>query len=326
MPSLRPGESNPGVPALRDSLTLLGYREPAVAPDPELYDAELEGAVQRFQQRHGLDDDGVIGRQTLRQLRVPLSWRVRQIELAMERLRWLPYDVGGRFIVVNIPEFRLRGFDTLGGPAQFTTGVVVGTAAEKTRTPVLLGTMDYLIIRPYWNVPYGITRNELLPSIRRDARYLAKHHYEIVGGGGLLAPDADGLSLLASGGARLRQRPGADNALGLVKFIFPNPSHVYLHDTPAKALFRRSRRDFSHGCIRVENPVGLAAWLLDGGWDDRRIREAMVGDDNRRVNLPSSVQVLLYYSTAGVDEEGQVFFFDDIYGHDEKLAHLLAKE
>jgi murein L,D-transpeptidase YcbB/YkuD len=185
-----------------------------------------------------------------------------------------------------------------------------------------------VIFRPYWNVPSAITRDELLPSIRRNPAYLRRNHYEIVGGegGGLLAPDDEAVTLLAEGGARLRQRPGADNALGLVKFIFPNPSNVYLHDTPAKALFQRSRRDFSHGCIRVENPIALAHFVLGEQWSERRIREAMVGDDNHRVPVPEPVQVLLFYTTALVDEDGEVFFYDDIYGHDERLARLLSKE
>jgi L,D-transpeptidase YcbB len=331
MPVLRPGESDPGVPSVRKYLQILGYLDgTAAAPEgAELYDAVLVEAVERFQRRYGLEGDGVLGKQTQRQMRVPLTYRVKQIELAMERLRWLPYEYPKRFILVNLPEFRLRGFNSRDEPPAVSMGVVVGSAAGDTETPVLYADMLYVIFHPFWNVPSSIAEKELLPSMRRNARYAAKHNYQIVSGHGdeaqVLAPTAETLDLLANGEARLRQEPGPDNALGLVKFIFPNPSHVYLHDTPMKALFLRSRRDFSHGCIRVEDPVALARFVLGDDWSEKRIMDAMSGPENRRVRLPSPVQVLLYYTTAVVEEDGEVYFFDDIYGHDAKLAQLIAK-
>jgi murein L,D-transpeptidase YcbB/YkuD len=189
--------------------------------------------------------------------------------------------------------------------------------------------MQYVVFQPYWYVPRSITRDELLPSIRKNAGYVARHGYEIVDGYGandVLPATAESIAMLESGAAKLRQRPGKNNALGLVKFIFPNPKNVYLHDTPAKALFRRSRRDFSHGCIRVADPAALARFVLDPTvWNEERIERAMKdGTKNRRVDLPAPVQVLLYYTTAVVEENGEVRFFDDIYGHDLRLAKLLA--
>jgi len=347
LPTLRPGDRDPGVPALRRTLALLGYLHDGDADtgrdhqatargdgtavvDADLYDPALAEAVARFQRRHGLESDGILGRQTARQLRVPLAHRVQQIELAMERLRWLPYQFAERFLVVNIPEFRLRGYVAVDGEPPLSMAVVVGSAAQKHETPVLFADMTYVVFRPYWYVPRSITRKELEPKIRNDARYAGRNHYQIVDGFGASAisysPEPGALDALAGGDLRLRQTPGPHNALGLVKFIFPNPSHVYLHDTPSKTLFQRSRRDFSHGCIRVEDPVALAHFVLGEAWSPDRIRAAMQRDrDNQRVNLKTPIPVLLYYTTAVVEEDGELYFFDDIYGHDERLAKLLAK-
>jgi murein L,D-transpeptidase YcbB/YkuD len=330
LPTLRPGDRAPGVPVVRQILALLGYIgfEAPRTGESDLYDNELAEALARFQRRHGLDSDGVLGRQTRRQLDVPLRHRVRQIELAMERLRWLPHQFGERFVFVNIPEFRLRGYAARDQAPAISMGVVVGSAARRHETPVLLADMQYVVFRPYWYVPRSITRNEIVPNIREDPSYVTRNNYEIVSGHGpradRFAADETAIGELDLGALRLRQAPGPNNALGLVKFIFPNPSHVYLHDTPSKALFRRSRRDFSHGCIRVESPVALARFVLGPEWTEARVTEAMKGRDNRQVNLPAPVPVVLYYTTAVVEEDGELFFFDDIYGHDARLARLLS--
>lgn len=330
LPTLRPGDRDAGVPAVREVLGLLGYHPLSAPPpaDPELYDDDLAQALARFQRRHGLESDGILGRQSRRQLEVPLAHRVKQIELAMERLRWLPYQLAERFLIVNIPEFRLRGFTARDEPPPLSMGVVVGSAARRHNTPVLMADMQYVVFRPYWYVPRSITRDEIGPKIRSDDAYARRNGYEIVDGygpgAGVYDPETAAGELLA-GGLRLRQGPGSNNALGLVKFIFPNPSHVYLHDTPSKTLFRRSRRDFSHGCIRVEDPVALALFVLGPAWSESRVREAMQGRDNQRVNLASPIPVLLYYTTAVVEEDGELYFFDDIYGFDARLARLLAE-
>jgi murein L,D-transpeptidase YcbB/YkuD len=304
MPSLHPGDRHAAIPAIRGWLAMLGDLPPtAPAPgDDTVYDDALTAAIQRFQQRHGRDVDAIIGPVTARDLQVPLAVRVQQIELAMERLRWAPRDVG-RLVVVNIPEFRLRAFEAHAETPSLSMKVVVGSAARRTETPIVHAHMQWIVFRPYWNVPDSIARKEILPRVTRDAGYLAREHMEILDG-------------------RLRQRPGTHNALGLVKFVFPNTFGVYLHDTPQKGYFARSRRDLSHGCMRVADPVGLAAFLL--GWERARIAAAMSdGPDDRWVEVPDRTPVYVLYATAAV-EDGQLFFFDDIYGHDAALARALA--
>lgn len=309
MKVLHPGESSPAVPVLRNRLRMLGDYAPtgAEASDPKLYDPPLVEAVRSFQERHGLEIDGVVGPATLRQLRVPLPVRVRQIELAMERLRWLPAPEAERFIVVNIPEFRLLVFETGDAAPLLDMEVVVGKAAPLTKTPVMQADMTTVVFRPYWNVPPSIAKREIFPRVERDPGYLKRNRMEIVGG-------------------RVRQRPGEGNALGLVKFLLPNPYHVYLHDTPARALFGRARRDFSHGCIRLADAAALAELVLANqpGWERRRIDEAMThGKDNVRVPVEPPIPVYLFYATAIVDVGGRIHFFEDIYGHDATLQRLL---
>ena len=272
-------------------------------------------AVKRFQARHGLEADGVIGRATTAALAVPPARRVRQIELAMERLRWLPQRSGRPLIAINIPMFRLWAWDADAAEASpaLAMNVIVGRAV-RTQTPVFADEMTHLIFRPYWNVPRSILQNEVLPAIERDPGYLARHDMEMV-------PGADG------GAPRVRQRPGAKNSLGLVKFIFPNDADVYLHGTPARELFARSRRDFSHGCVRVADPPALALWLLKDqpAWTREAIEAAMNGTRTQQVNLSAPVPVLLYYLTALVSpDDGLLHFADDLYGHDAALERRLA--
>lgn len=291
------------------------------------YDAITRAGVVRFQARHGLEPDGVLGPSTRAALRVPLAWRVRQIEMALERLRWLP-DLGSqRLIVVNIPMFRLYAWDSVpsAAPPVLDMGVIVGRALD-TRTPVFAASMKTVVFRPYWNVPTSILKNELLPILRRDAGYLGRQDMEMVRGqadtAAVLAPTPAHLAELGTGDVRLRQKPGPHNALGRVKFLFPNENDVYLHDTPAHTLFRRSRRDFSHGCIRVEDPTALATWVLgtDPSWTRERVVAALEGKPNVRTELPAPIQVVIFYTTAAVmPEDGTVHFAADLYGHDARL-------
>jgi murein L,D-transpeptidase YcbB/YkuD len=256
---------------------------------------------------------------------------VQQLELALERLRWLPDLEGGRFIGINIPMFRLWAWDTaVPAEAPITMGVVVGKALN-TRTPVLSDEMRYLIFRPYWNVPRSIVTGELLPTVTRDPDYLRRNDMEIVQGEGdsahAVSASAEALEMLRNGTLRVRQRPGPKNSLGLVKFIFPNDDNVYLHGTPATQLFGRVRRDFSHGCVRLEDPVALAQWVLDDQprWTRQRIEEAMAGSTSLRVNLSQPIPVILFYMTAMVMPSDQTLHFaPDIYGHDAALARALA--
>ncbi len=328
---VKPGAADDGAAALHRLLVALGD-QPADAPPPtDRNDAALAEGLGRFQARHGLAPDGVIGQATLAALNVPLAHRVQQLELALERLRWLP-DLGARpFIGINIPMFRLWAWDpTAVDSTPISMRVVVGRALN-TQTPVLLEEMRYLVFRPYWNLPRSIVRNEVLPALARDPGYLKRNEMEIVRGAGddakAVAASHENLALLREGGLRLRQRPGATNSLGLVKFIFPNDTNVYLHDTPAPQLFGRARRDFSHGCVRVEDPVALAQWVLkdEPSWTRERIQTAMAGTSSLRVDLTRPLPVILFYMTAMVmPVEQRLHFADDIYKHDAKLARALA--
>jgi murein L,D-transpeptidase YcbB/YkuD len=311
LPKLHPGESHAGVGPLREYLRAIGDL-PGVtrAPkNPRVYDPDLVKAVRRFQERQGLGADGVIGEATLRQLQISPAGRVRQIELALERLRWLPPPEDEAFVVVNLPEFELRGYYRGETRPALQLHAVVGAATLRRETPVLHATMQYLVFRPYWDVPPSIARKEILPESAQDPAYFSRHNFEFHKG-------------------RIRQRPGDDNALGLLKFVFSNPFHVYMHDTPTKRLFAKSRRDFSHGCIRLSDAAALAEFVLrgQGTWDREAIDTAMKsGRNNRRVYLERPVGVYLLYSTVVVDEDGTTHFFEDIYGHDARLDSVLAK-
>lgn len=340
LPKIEPGQEFDGAPALAHRLSLLGDMDAdedapvaTASSGGALYDESLAEGVRRFQRRHGLTPDGVIGKSTMAALNVPLADRVRQIEFALERLRWLPHIGPGRFIAVNIPMFRLWAWDDVrsGGAPAFVSDVIVGRAPG-TRTPVLASALTHLVLRPYWNVPASIARGELIPAWRKDSSYFDAHNLEIVAGqtddATPVPATADAVAELERGRLRLRQRPGPDNSLGLVKFIFPNEENVYLHATPATQLFGRSRRDFSHGCVRVENPVGLAEWLLagDAEWNRSRITAAMQGARPLSVNVSPPVQVVLFYITAAVmPEDGTLAFAEDIYGHDALLAQALDR-
>ena len=329
------GAANGGATTLHRLLVALDDL-PADAPpptghDPAADDATLVDGIRRFQTRHGLAPDGVIGRATLAALNVPLAHRVRQLEFALERLRWLP-DLGAQpFVGINIPMFRLWAWDPAApDSASISMRVVVGRALN-TQTPVLLEEMRYLVFRPYWNLPRSIVRNDVLPALVRDPGYLQRNNMEIVRGPGddaqAVAATDENLAALREGRLRLRQRPGPQNSLGLVKFIFPNDANVYLHDTPAPQLFGRARRDLSHGCVRVQDPVALAQLVLKDqpGWNRERILTAMAGTSPQRVDLTRPLLVILFYTTAMVMPADQgLYFADDIYGHDTKLARALA--
>jgi murein L,D-transpeptidase YcbB/YkuD len=328
---VEPGSPYDGVPRLTRLLRLLGdLPDGGTLASPYLYEGPLVAAVRHFQDRHGLSPDGRLGPHTLKQLNVRLSFRVEQLRLTLERWRWVPYEFPKPPIVVNIPEFRLRTYDT-GGTISLMMNVIVGKA-YRHETPVFERDMKFVVFRPYWNVPPSIQRSEIVPAIKKDRDYVARKGYEVVASqGSVVASGAisdDILSQLNAGKLQVRQKPGPSNALGLVKLIFPNEYNVYLHSTPSPQLFSQSRRDFSHGCIRVEQPAELAAWVLrdKSEWSLQRVRAAMqTGKDNVQVNLTTPVPVLILYGTAVVDEQNEVHFFDDIYGHDASLEKLLAR-
>ncbi len=295
-----------------------------------LYTSPLVAGVKKFQLRHGINADGVLGRGTVEAINVPLKQRVTQIELAMERLRWLPEPSAGTSIIVNIPAFQLWAFDDVDEFNANTPNmrVVVGKAL-KNQTPVLMAKMSFIDFMPYWNVPYNIVKDEILPKLIKSRGYLATENMELVTAFGnttkAVAFTSSSLAQLKQGALRIRQRPGKKNALGKVKFIFPNKEDVYLHDTPSRSLFSKSRRDFSHGCVRVANPDRLAEFALKNQWSKETIQHAMQTSKTQRVILKKSIPVLFFYVTSSIDPNDNLAFYSDIYGYDVVLQEALNK-
>lgn len=313
---------------LRRRLHLFGDLPNTPNALPSTYDPELAEAVQRFQERHGLDPTGMLDPSTLHELNTAIARRIVQFELTLERWRWLPSTPWRPPVVVNIPEFRLHAIDEQHHIA-LSMNVVVGRAYHHA-TPLFESEIRSILFRPPWNVPLEIQRDELVPQLEMNPAYLAENSYDVVDARGNhieeAQPGEDTLARLRNGQLFLRQRPGEENSLGLVKFELPNPYDVYLHGTPAQELFSKSRRDFSHGCVRVEDPVALAAWLLrdNPGWDEKKVRASMQGNETLRVALANPVPIWLVYGTAVVLEDGRVRFFKDIYGQDDALERELT--
>lgn len=325
-----PGERDDRAPVLRRRLAITGDLSESRRTD-SVYDGELAAAVARFQARHGLDVDSTVGEKTRAALNVPVAQRIRQMALNLERMRWVPRSFGDRYILVNIPNYYLQAYDQ--GRKVLDMKVVVGEEYGSA-TPVFSDSMSYVVFRPYWNIPESILADEILPKARDDASWLARNNYEIVRSMDdpepvdlkdidWEGPDDGPFPYLA------RQKPGAQNALGMVKFMFPNRFSIYLHDTPADHLFERSTRALSHGCIRVENPVQLAEFVFAGDreWAPSRIRQAMSGtaEENRTVNLDRKIPVYILYLTA-FTEDGQVHFRDDLYGMDARALDRVVGE
>ena len=304
-------------------------------PDlPPVYTHELAEAVKAYQHRHGLTEDGKLTPQTISNLNVPLTVRVIQLHNSLERWRWLPNQYVNPALMVNLPEFLLRGYNQQ-HQLDFTMRVVVGKVVGEHQTPVFAHMMRYLIFRPYWNVPHDIVEKELMPHIRASGvGYLASHNFEVTDSKGNVISSFTAQQI-EHGGLQVREKPGPKNSLGLVKFMFPNQYDIYLHSTPQPELFERTRRDFSHGCIRVQKPEDLAVWVLaqsntppppDKDWEPETIHEIMTdGPDNRQVNLKTPLPVVIFYLTAIQGEDGHTHFFDDIYGYDQKLQEVLSK-
>lgn len=325
-PTLRIGDRSPRVTELKQALNERG--EAMLLTEGDVYDQEVAAAVRLFQIRHGLVPDGRFGANTRTGLNTTADRRIQQVKINMERRRWMPDDLGQRYAFVNMADYRLRiVFD---GETVYETRVVVGTAAD--RTPVFSDRMTYLVINPYWNIPPSIARDEMLPQLREDPYALAAKGIRVFSSWAASAEEVDPWTVDWTQVSRrgfpykLRQDPGDQNALGRVKFMFPNQFNIYLHDTPSKSLFRRTVRAFSHGCIRVEDPFRLAKLLLEGDarWTPERFDAQLASLERRVVTLPKPINVHLTYLTAWVDDDGKTQFRNDIYGRDRRLARALA--
>jgi murein L,D-transpeptidase YcbB/YkuD len=286
--------------ALRARLAAEGFGTTDSVAKPSVFDRGLAGAVADFQAHHGIDVDSMLGQETLEALNVPLAYRVAQIGANLERYRWMPRDFGDRYIFVNVPQFKLTAYDS--GQKSLEMKVIVGKDFADRATPVFSDSMEFVIFRPYWNVTPNIAAKEIFPKEAANPGYIASQDMEVYNDHGRQA---------------VRQRPGPRNALGFVKFMFPNDFNIYLHDTPNHELFEKDVRAFSHGCIRLEKPAELAQWVL--GWTPDRVDAAMHGADNKQINLPRKVPVYIAYFTTIVDN-GQLYFGNDLYDRDNKLV------
>jgi murein L,D-transpeptidase YcbB/YkuD len=296
----RQGDTSVAITAIKKRLHFFG--DFSSEDTGRLYSKGLQNAIAQFQRRHGIKSDGIANVKTVHYLNEPFDKWIKQILINMERMRWIPAQPQGDFVTVNIPQFYLTVFEN--GNPSFGMNIVVGTT--QNRTVIFTGKMKYVVFAPYWNVPPGILKKEVLPAINRNRNYLAQNHMEWFSRG-------------------VRQLPGPWNALGKVKFVFPNSYNIYLHDTPAKILFEQSTRAFSHGCIRIQEPEKLAKWVLRNQppWTPDKIDEALNRTEELFVTIKNPIPVFIGYFTAWVDHSGQINFRDDIYGHDKKMARYL---
>lgn len=329
--TVRPGQPYAGVVQLGRFLQLIGDIPAGVQLDPNatIYQGALVDGVKHYQDRHGETPSGNLDERTVNELNTPPAVRIRQIKLTLERWRWLPHSFPQPPVVVNLPEYRARAMNP-DGTVAFYKNVIIGKAYGH-KSPIFEKEIQYVVFRPYWEVTPSIQRNEIVPHIQKDPTYIAKHNFEVVTAQGEVVTDnqvsPEVLEGIKSLHLMVRQKPGDTNSLGLVKIIFPNPDNVYLHGTDAPELFTQDVRDFSHGCIRVQKPEDLVAWVLrnNPGWDLERVKATMNGDKNNlQVNLTTRIPVLIVYGTATVNEENQIRFFDDIYGYDADLDKALV--
>lgn len=304
--SFGPGSSGIEISQVKKRLSASG--DYTLSDTGSTYNPELEPVIKKLQRCFGLKESGLINMDLVKRLNVPALERLKQIRINLERMKWMPLVGDGVF--VNIPEYRLHVFEK--GAEVLGMNIIVGKAAN--RTVIFTDRIENIVFGPYWNVPASIVRKEILPAMKRSGSYLARNNMEITG-------YANGLPVV-------RQRPGGDNALGKVKFVFPNRYNIYLHDTPAKTLFENDKRAFSHGCIRIQNPFALGKYLLrnERQWTEERIRSAMDNSANRWVKLAHPVQVYIVYFTSWVDGDGLLHFRDDVYGHDKRMAGHLFEE
>jgi murein L,D-transpeptidase YcbB/YkuD len=320
---LKKGDSSSAIVAIKKQLYMLA--DLTVNDDSNLFNDALELAVKRFQNRFGLFEDGIITGKTFYEMCVPVRDRMLQLLINIERSRWMPVEQNGDYVAVNIPDFKLLVYhnDTL----QWSCNVVVGKSKVSSNTIIFNDSIESVVFSPYWNLPASILMKETLPAIRKNSNYLASHNMEIVDGNKkTMAMSSINQSQLGNNFPyNIRQKPGKNNALGLLKFLFPNDYDIYMHDTPEKSLFDEPTRMFSHGCIRLEEPLKLAKFLLrtDKSWTDKKLKESMNGEKETIVKLKHKVPVFIAYFTAWVNRDGQLNFREDLYHHDAKMKVLL---
>ncbi len=327
-PSLKKGSQDERIRALRQRLIISGYLHPDETV-PVTFDIAIENAVKKFQKHHGLDIDGVVGPATLKALNASAEARARQIELNLERMRWIFRNLGQRYIIVNIADFELDVIEN--NHAELSMKVVVGKPFW--HTPVFSDKMTYIVLNPSWNVPDSIALEETIPKIKKDPDFLEEHNMKILKGWGEKEEEIDPNTIdwpsmdAQSFTYRFRQEPGPLNPLGRIKFVFPNQFGVYLHDTPSKRLFAKSVRSFSHGCIRLEKPIDLAVYVLKGNptWTREKILAAIDTGKEQIIRLPEPIDIHILYLTSWVDNNGFLHFRDDIYGRDELLDKSLRE-
>ncbi|MDP9229169.1 MAG: L,D-transpeptidase family protein, partial [Bacteroidota bacterium] len=302
---IKKGSSSPDVPKIKKRLQQMGY--PAVADSGKIFNDSLETVIKNYQQRNGMKPSGSITDTLLRSLNVPVAQRIQQLIINLTRMQWMPASQEVNYISVNIPDFILTVYEN--NTKAFDMPVVVGK--EGANTTMFSGSLDQIVFSPYWNIPNSIFQNEILPKITADPNYLKKHHMEIVGKNSALPA--------------IRQLPGEDNPLGKVKFLFPNRYDIYFHDTKSKEIFKNDKRAVSHGCIRLADAEKMATYLLRNNnvWTPEKVHAAMNSGREQYVKLTNAVPVYITYITAWVDENNQVNFKDDVYGHDKKLAQMM---
>jgi murein L,D-transpeptidase YcbB/YkuD len=330
--TVRPGEPYASAGRLGRFLQLIGDlpADTQLEANPANYQGALVEGVKHYQSRHGENPTGLLDARTIDEMNTPGAARIRQIKLTLERWRWLPHSFSQPPVVVNLPEYRLRAMNP-DGTIAFYKNVIIGKAYGH-KSPTFEKEIQYVVFRPYWEVTPSIQRNEIVPHIQKDPGYIAKHDFQVITPKGEVVTEnevsPEVLEGLKAGRLMVRQKPGPTNSLGLVKIIFPNPENVYLHGTDVPQLFTQDVRDLSHGCIRVDQPAELVAWVLrnNPGWDLERVKATMNGEkENVQVNLTTRIPVLIVYGTASVNEENQIRFFDDVYGYDAALEKALEE-
>ena len=321
---VKPGESSDVAGLLRRRLSAFIPKDSLnTQGSNNLYDQNLASALRKFQEENGLAVTGSLNAETIRFMNIPVDDRIRQVIINMERWRWIPQSFERNYLIVNIPEFKLRVYEN--GQEKMSMKVIVGK--ELNSTPIFSDVMEHIVLSPYWNIPPGILKEEIAPKAASNPGWLEAMDMEVITRDGSSPVDPSSVDWSAAGTNDfpyiVRRRPGPKNDLGDVKFMFPNSMNIYLHDTPASQLFSQSKRDFSHGCVRVERPIELATYLLrNTGWDKSKIMNQISTRQEKYVPMKEKLPVYLVYFTAAADENGKVKFYDDVYGHDKKLKGM----